>query len=480
MTFPLVIRGAMVLEDAATPFSETAKDIVVDAGRIVSIAPTGGPLPDGARIVDGANRLATPGLVNAHTHSQSSAMAGFADAVSHPAFMWLTQAHTAGRPAEEIRIATLLTALHMIRSGSTAAIDHFPGQRFTAGDIDAVAAAWIESGVRAVLGLRFFDGAFSDIMPSGAAIPDRLRAAVESNTLLRPQPLAELKELIPEAVARWDGREDRLRIFPAPSNPMRCTDEALLYCAEIAEARDLGIHTHLLETAKQTHGAQAQYGCTMVAHLDALGILSDRWSCAHSVWVDEADIARLAARGAIVVHNPESNSRLGSGIAPVPQMLKAGVTVALGTDGAGANDNMDMHSAMRAAAVLHRPMQPSPAEWITATDAMTMATTAGAAALRRPGLGRLAPGADADIVLHRLDSPWWAQINDPVAQLVLAETGASVDGVLVAGNVLMENGKVLAFDEAAVLAEARAMARTLRTRNADLFSLANIIAEGVN
>ncbi|RAH97446.1 hypothetical protein DLJ53_30100 [Acuticoccus sediminis] len=480
MTAPLVIRGAVVLQEARAPFRDAAMDILVEGGRIVSIAPTGAEHPHGVQIVDGTGRLATAGLVNAHTHSQSAAMAGFADAVSHPAFMWLTQAHTAGRPAEEIRVATLLTALHMIRSGSTAAIDHFPGQRFTADDIDAVAGAWAESGLRVVLGLRFFDGAFSDIMPSGAAIPASLRAAVEGNTLLQPQPLAELRELIPAAVDKWDGRADRIRIFPAPSNPMRCSDEAILFCTELAESRDLGIHTHLLETAKQASGAQAQYGCSMVSHLDRLGVLSDRWSCAHTIWVDEADIAVLAARGAIVVHNPESNSRLGAGVAPIPDLLKAGVTVALGTDGAGANDNMDMHLAMRAAAVLHRPQIPSPADWITAADAMAMATTGGAAAIRRPGLGRLQPGADADIVLYRLDAPWWAQINDPVAQLAFAETGGSVDTVVVGGEVVMEAGRVLVFDEASVLAEARAMAKRLRSRNADLFRVAELIATGVN
>ena len=139
-------------------------------------------------------------------------------------------------------------------------------------------------------------------------------------------------------------------IMPGPSNPIRCSDEMLVRCHEIAAARDLGIHTHLLETRIQRTLAEERYGRTMVAQLDALGILDRRWSLAHTVWVDGDDIDLLAARKAVVVHNPHSNSKIGAGVAPIARMLASGVPVALGTDGASTNDTLSIHEAMSLAA----------------------------------------------------------------------------------------------------------------------------------
>ena len=138
---------------------------------------------------------------------------------------------------------------------------------------------------------------------------------------------------------------------PAPSNPMRCSDRLLAEVARIAERHDTPVHMHLLETAIQaTIAQQKRYGWSMVQHLDRLGLLTDRLSTAHTIWLDDDDIALFAERGAIPVHNPESNLKLGTGISPIAKMLHAGVTVALGTDGASTNDNLDMHEVMRLAA----------------------------------------------------------------------------------------------------------------------------------
>ena len=145
------------------------------------------------RSIDCRDRLVAPGLVNAHTHSQSSTMAGFGDRLSHPAFMWLTQAHTSRRTSDEIRLSVLLTAYGLLTSGTTAAIDHFPGQRFSLADMDAVLSAWSETGMRVALGMRFFDGPFSDIFPS-APIPDELKSRIGAVELLKPQPFGELSE----------------------------------------------------------------------------------------------------------------------------------------------------------------------------------------------------------------------------------------------------------------------------------------------
>jgi 5-methylthioadenosine/S-adenosylhomocysteine deaminase len=435
----------------------------------------GAEIPD--RRIDCRDRLIAPGLVNAHTHSQSSTMAGFGDRLSHPAFMWLTQAHTSRRTPDEIRLSVLLTGYGMMTSGTTAAIDHFPGQRFTLADMDAVLSAWSETGMRVALGMRFFDGPFSDIFPD-APLPETLKARMMEVELLKPQPIAQLSDLMQATISKWHGKP-RLSVSPAPSNPERCSDAALFLCAELAERHDTGIHTHLLETKTHAVLAQARYRTTMVRHLEELGVLSDRWSCAHSIWLTDDDVELLAARKATAVLNPESNDRLGTGRARTPDMLLRGVPLALGTDGSGANDNLVMHEAMRAVAVAHRVSEPDRSCWITARDVLRMATAGGAGALRHQRLGQISPGFVADLVVYRLDRPWWVPVNDVVNQMVFAETGASVDTVMIDGEVVVANGVVTTFDVDALLREVRAMTLSLKARNADLFAVAQDIVEHV-
>ncbi|MDB5992121.1 MAG: amidohydrolase family protein, partial [Herbaspirillum sp.] len=335
---------------------------------------------------------------------------------------------------------------------------------------------WEETGMRATLGLRFFDGAFDDIYPAPGVLSPPLLEQLRQVELLRPQPLAELRALMEAAMQRWHGKAGRLGVFPAPSNPDRCSDDALRLCAELAQRYDTGIHTHLLETKKQARLAHERYGVSSLGRLEKLGVLSDRWSCAHCCWLDDDDIALMVKSGAVAVLNPESNARLGSGTAPIPAMLKAGVRLALGTDGAGANDNLSMQEAMRTAATLHRTSLPKPQDWPSARQVMHMATIGGAAALRQPLLGTLAPGWLADLALYRMDTPAWLPINDPVAQMVFAETGAAVDTVLVGGAVVLEQGRPTRFDAQSLCTEIRDMARSLRLRNADLFAVAEAIA----
>lgn len=476
----LLIRGARILASAASQDTPLG-DILIRGNTIVAVGEVP-PQPPGSitREIDGRGLLAAPGLINAHMHSQSSTMSGFADGLSHPAFMWLTQAHTSRRTPDEIRLAVLLCAAQMLTTGTTALIDHFPGQRFSTADMDAVLAAWEETGLRATLAMRFFDGVFSDIIPAGIEVPASVTALVSGSGLLAPHPLAELREQMPDLVMRWHGRSGRIGLCPAPSNPDRCSDEALLFCAELAQRHDLPIHTHLLETKAQARIAHERYGESTLAHLERLGILSDRWSCAHAIWLDEADIALMAQRRAIAVHNPESNARIGTGRMRTPEMLAAGVPIALGTDGSGANDNLVMQEAMRAAALLHRSDLPDRRQWVTSRDALRMATVEGARALRLAGrLGEIAPGQIADIVLYRLDAPWWRPLNDAASQLVFAETGAAVTTAIVDGRVVLDQGRITTFDAPAVLDEIEAMEASLRARNADLFAAADAIARAV-
>jgi cytosine/adenosine deaminase-related metal-dependent hydrolase len=249
---------------------------------------------------------------------------------------------------------------------------------------------------------------------------------------------------------------------------MRCSDALLEGTRVIAERYDTAIHMHLLETAAQARIAKERYGTSMVRHMDELGLVSPRLSTAHSIWLDDDEIAMMGARGAVPVHNPESNLKIGAGFMPIVKMLQAGVSVALGTDGASTNDNLDLHEVMRIAIMLPRPAEPDRAHWPTVHDALRMATVNGGKALRQPGLGTLAVGAPADFVLHDLTAPFWIPLNDPKTQLVFGAGGATVDTVIVGGRVLVEGGAILPIDVKAVLAEVRGLVRSLRQRNAAL------------
>lgn len=463
VTSNLLIRDVLVVDPlAAEPPSH--KDIVVHSGRIAAVQDGGSAPIAGAHIVNGRDRLLLPGIVNAHTHSPLNVLKGTGDVLSHPAFMWRNQADTAGRTPDEIRLSALLGCIEHLMNGTTSVIDHFPEQRFDDACVDAVVDAYRIAGMRTLIALRIFDEAYTDIEPA-----EGFPAEPAVDNPLTPLPRDESLALVESAIKRHNGAAGgRIGICPAPSNPMRCSDNLLAGVRDLAERYDTAVHMHLLETAIQAEIAKQRYGKTMVRHLDELGLLSDRLSTAHTIWLDENDIALMAARGAIPVHNPESNLKLGAGIAPVAAMLRAGVTVALGTDGAGTNDNLDMHEVMRLAVMLQRPGEPDRKRWPTAKHALNMATIAGGKAMRREGLGSLTPGAPADFVLHDLAAPFWVPLNDPVSQLVFGASGSTVDTVIIGGRIVVEDRRIVAFDADPILAEARGLVGRLRARNSGL------------
>jgi 5-methylthioadenosine/S-adenosylhomocysteine deaminase len=459
----LLIRDVLALDPEATA-PPARKDIIIEDGRIAEILDGGRAPVTGMRVIEGRDRLLMPGLVNAHTHSPLNILKGTGDVLSHPAFMWRNQADTAARTPDEIRLSALLGCIEHLLNGTTAVIDHFPEQGFDQASVDAVVDAYRVSGMRAVVALRIFDEPYTDIEPPGGFPSD-----VDIVNPLTPPPLEESLALVETSIKQHDGSAGgRIHVWPAPSNPMRCSDNLLMAVRDTSERHDTGVHMHLLETAIQAKIAAQRYGRSMVQHLDEIGLLSTRLSTAHTIWLDGEDIALMGARGAIPVHNPESNLKLGAGIAPVARMLQAGVTVALGTDGASTNDNLDMHEVMRIAIMLQRPQEPDRRRWPTAHDALRMATISGGKAMRVENLGRLVAGAPADFVLHDLAAPYWTPLNDPVAQLAFGASGDTVNTVIIAGRIVVENRRITAFDVAPILAEARAVMPRLRERNRHL------------
>jgi guanine deaminase len=264
----------------------------------------------------------------------------------------------------------------------------------------------------------------------------------------------------------------------APTIPNQATDELLDGCAALAREHGVGIHTHLAESKVQVVESRRRWGKSIVARLADHRVLGPGFVGAHSVWLDDDDLRMLADAGAAVAHNPGSNLRLGVGIAPVREMLDHGLAVGLGTDGSTCADNQNLFEALRIASVISTIRFPhETARWLDADTVWGLATAGTARVMGQPGdLGALAPGRKADLVLLRTDSIFLRPLADPVKALVYAETGASVDTVLVDGRVVLDQGHVTTVDETRIYARAQEAADRHRERAADAWALAGRLA----
>lgn len=422
----------------------------MEGGRIREIGLPGLAAPEGAQRLDASDRLLVPGLLNAHTHGNSTLARGAGDRFTLELLLnagpW-----TGGnfRP-EDKALAAKLGAVEMVRRGCVAAYDlfaEFPGP--TADGLVAVAGAYAEVGLRAVVAPLMADRTFWHAIPGlFGALPPDLQSALDRIVLA---PRETSLDACREALRRWPYDEHRQRMALAPTIPHHCDDAFFIACRDLAKEAGVGIQTHVGESRMQAVVGVATYGRTLTAHLDSLGVIGPNFTAAHAVWLDSDDMRRLADRGASVAHNPSSNLRLGTGVAPVRAFREHGVNVGLGTDASTCSDHLNMFEVMRLAAGLSRVSRVDPNEWLGARDVFEMATAGSARAL---GLGhgepRLVAGAPADIVLLDLGEPAWIPLNDPLQQLVFSETGAGVDSVMIDGRLVVHQRRVLTVDTAAL------------------------------
>jgi guanine deaminase len=439
-------------------------------GRIVALH-SQPPAPASGEIsLDAQDLLCIPGLVNAHTHSPDNLIRGSAPDL--PLELW--SLHSAAgrerRSPREVYLAALLGCVEMLRGGVTTVLDHI---RFSPAmepeTLDAVAQAYRDAGMRAVIAPIMADRAVADTLPLDA---EDLQGADIATYGARPaMPAAEQVALAEGFVRDWHGHEGRITAVVGPSAPQRCSDALLRAAGELAARHGLPIHMHLLETRAQREMGRRLYGGGTVAHLAGLGLLTPRTSFAHAIWLEEQDVARFAATGAAVVHNPVSNARLGSGVFGLRRMLDGGVRVALGTDSACCNDSNNLLETMKAATLLSRQHADAPERWVSPAEVLALATRGGADVLGLGAVtGRIAPGMAADLTLLRLGAPSFAPLLDPVRQLVLGESGAAVDTVLVAGHVLLRHGRCTTLDETALWREAQQAAEKRLRDNAGVMA----------
>jgi 5-methylthioadenosine/S-adenosylhomocysteine deaminase len=466
----LLVRGRWLFPGGLQPGEVIHEGaLVIEAGFIQAVGtwadlqrryPT-------ARVLGSERQAIMPGLINAHHHSNgpSNIQHGIPDQLLE---LWLLD--LARRRQVDPFLATQLAAARLLRSGVTSVVDVHSGggsPETLAANIERKLQAYEQSGIRVAFAAGMShqshivwgdDQAFLDTLPPEVQALARRRLPGAGSASIDDY------FAVVDDIWRRYREHSRIEVWFAPPGPQWVSDETLQRIAETAERYNTGIQTHLEESIYEKHYGPRTYGVPTVAHIQQLGILSPRFSFAHGVWLNEAEIEILAESGAAVSHNPSSNLRLRAGIAPLNRLLAAGATVALGMDGTTINDNEDMWQEMRLALRLHRgPCMSDPAP--TPADIFHLSTHGGAKLLRADHQrGKLAPGYQADVVLLNLDQitwPWVAPEADPLAVVLYRAAAGDVDTVLIGGEIVVEAGRVTTIDEAAIGQELAAELKAL-------------------
>ncbi|MEN9221304.1 MAG: amidohydrolase [Thermostichus sp. BF3_bins_97] len=404
-------------------------DLHITGGCISAMGPN---LPAEGILVDAHHKLLLPGFVNGHTHSPQIWLRGLVSPL--PLELWLSETY-GELPAgmEAIYWSAAATALETLLSGGTTVMDHIsliPGQELPM--IEAAVRAYRDMGIRAFVAPLIRDESMQAGIPSGGKL-----------TFLSDTRSTEgLLELMQEVIDRFHRPEDGIHIAVGPSGPQLCSDALFLGCMELSDRYGLARHSHLLETKAQQILCQEKYGCGGAEHLYRLGYFNERTSLAHCVWLSDAEIPLLAETGATVVHNPLSNLRLGSGIAPILKYRQAGVNVALGCDGAASSDGQDLLEAIKLGSILHCVTDPDYRHWMTPRQSLEMAALGGARGLGLEAeTGSIAVGKSADLALYDLTQLSLLPRTDPIGLLVLGRPTQVVESVWVRGKRLIEAGQ---------------------------------------
>ena len=453
----ILIRGGLVLPLDSRRAVARRADLLIEADTIANV---GDGLPDtGAdTVIDGRDMLVMPGLVNAHAHSFDAMLKGRYDNL--PLEVWIPRvAPVADPPSLSPRLVylrTMLLGMEALRGGATCIHDDAAdGSGLDPSLLEAMFSAYDDLGIRASCSVGAINRPLLDALPFADEAPASLRAVLGDVPLLE---VADYLDICDEAVRRFHGRSGRLRVVIAPSAPQWCTDDFLIGSAEFAQRHDLGFHLHALETKAQAVAARSGPSGSVVAHMRDLGVLTEGTTLAHAVWVSDEEIDTLGESGCTVVHNPASNLKLASGVAPVPQLAAAGVNLALGTDNPSAGDAATMLEVARLAGLLSEAWALDPESWLTAGAVLAAATTGGARSLRiAHEVGSIEPGKKADLILMDLRSLAFTPLNDVLNQVVYCDSGASIAYVIVAGRVVVENGRIQTVDEQALLEEIAAL-----------------------
>lgn len=474
-----IIGGLCLLPDGETHVADLC-DIEVEDGRIVRLHRSQDRpwITDADEVIDAAGCLVIPGFVNAHTHSPDNLIRGTAPNLPLELWSLHSSAGREGRSPREVYVAALLGCIEMLQSGTTTVLDHVRfSPRPDPESLAAIAAAYRDIGIRAVIAPVVADRTVVETIPFEPSEQAPNDGGYGRAPLL---PAAEQFRLIEEFAETWNGAEGRISAAIGPSGPQRCSNELLEQSADLSRRLGILLHMHLLETKAQREMGHRLYGGGMVRHLQALGLLSPLANLAHTIWLEPDDLEVIAASGAAVVHNPVSNAKLGSGFCPLPDLLRRGVRVALGTDSTCCNDSNNMLETAKWAALVHSLDNPDYTAWIGPERALRLATRGGADALGLSATtGAIEPGLAADLTFFRLRSPAFVPLHDPVRQLVESGSSAAVDLVMVAGRVLFRDGRHLSVAVDDIWAEAQELAEKRLQTNAGVYASASRLAKPI-
>jgi 5-methylthioadenosine/S-adenosylhomocysteine deaminase len=413
----LVLGGTIVTMDSARQVIDDG-GIAVRAGRIVAI---GSRAQIEARYtsrqrVNATGKLITPGLINGHTHIPMVLFRGLADDLDLQE--WLTKyifpAEAKNVTEDFVRVGTRLGLAEMIRGGTTTYCDMYYFE-------DAIAEETSKAGVRGVLGETVIDFPVADNKTN-----------------------AEAMTYVEKFVSRWKG-SDLIVPAIAPHAPYTVSEDHLKAARAFSDRTGAAIVTHISETKRELDDSIKAKGASPVAYLERIGFLSERVIAAHMVWPQGSDIEILKKRRVGVVHNPQSNMKLASGVAPIPKMMEQGVLLGLGTDGAASNNDLNMWEEMDTVAKLHKVFSGDP-KVISAQQAFELATIRGAQALHlEKEIGSLEVGKRADLLLIERDSLNQIPLYNIYSDLVYATKASDVEGVIINGRVVMQNRRLLSL-----------------------------------
>jgi 5-methylthioadenosine/S-adenosylhomocysteine deaminase len=420
----LFIKNALIipLDDQQREQDWFKGDIAIEGSVIKEVGENLQEKYPGFTVIDGESSLVTPGFVNCHTHAAMTMLRGYADDL--PLMKWLQEMiwpREAHLDVEDIYWGSQLAVLEMIKSGTTAFADMYDYMEQTA-------QVALDSGIRASLSRGMIGNG------------EKAQFALEENT---------------ELVKKWHGQgEGRITCMFGPHAPYTCPPDFLEKVMFLADEWGVGLHIHLAETVDEVEEIKEKYGRRPVELMDSLGLFQGRHVlAAHCVHLQENEIEILVKNQVGIAHNPESNMKLASGIAPVPELLQKGALVGLGTDGASSNNNLDMLEEMSTCALLHKAFSGKPTV-LPAKQVLRMATRDGAKVLGLDNVGSLAAGQKADLLIFDLQKPHWIPLYNPIANLVYAAQSSDIKTVIIDGKMVMKDRQVLTLDEERIMFEA--------------------------
>jgi len=434
----LITGGTLLTMASPSKIIENPWIGIID-GKIIfaeAAPPQHSPRPAAHEIIDATGHLIIPGLVNTHTHLPMVLFRGLADDL--PLMNWLNDyifpAEARYINRQTVHAGSVLAIAEMIQAGTTTFCD---GYFFE----DTIALAAMDSGMRGVVAQGFID------LPT----PDQ------------PDP-SRKREKAERFIDRWQNRSPLITPALVCHSAYTCSPETLQTIKGVSRLTGTTFHIHLAETREEVAFLQDRFGKKPVAHLRDLGLLDEMTVAAHCIWLEDDELDLLARHRVKVAHDPESNMKLGAGVAPVAQMLRMGIEVGLGTDGCASNNNLDLFGEMGMCARLQKIWTMDPTV-LPAEQVLEMATIGGARVLGISSeIGSIVPGKWADIVLLAMNKPHLTPLYNPFSQVVYAASGADVATVLIGGKVVMRDRRLQTLDVEEAMANVRTIAASIQEK----------------